>query len=171
MLVATMERVSNRPAVLGATKRRLLIGVDFAVDTALGPTIRGHFDRVGGSYEVGPDGARIELAVDVTSADIGHGMWEGLLRSAETRLAEHPEVRFSSTRVRELGEGTLRVEGNLEAAGNVQTVAFDAAVKDADDGLRLDAAATIDRQLLGKSADRFGLFLPATAHVTMRFGR
>jgi polyisoprenoid-binding protein YceI len=153
------------PDVLSPT-RWSLDGLEFAVHTALGMTIRGRFDRVAGSYEVGPYGSRIELAVDPTSIDTG--IWDGLLFSTESRaLSGHPQVRFTSTDIRAVGNGTLRVEGLLEGAGRVEPVAFDAAVKQVDDGLRLEAAATIDRRRLGESADRFAVFLPATAHVMM----
>jgi len=155
-------------SVLPATKRWLLDRVDFAVDTALGMTIRGHFDRVDGFYEVGTDGTRIELAVDATSVDTGNGFWDRLLRSAEGgALGEDRQVRFRSTHVRESRDGRLRVEGHLEAAGKVEPVAFDAVLEQAGHGLRLEAAATIDGQRLGKSADRVAVFLPATLHVTM----
>jgi polyisoprenoid-binding protein YceI len=150
------------------TKRWLLDGINFEVDTALGMTIRGHFDRVGGSYEVGTDGTRIVLTADATSIDTGSGIWDGLLRSADSRaLTEHPKVRFTSTQVRELGGGALRVEGHLEVACRVEPVAFDATAKEVDHGLRLEAAATIDRQRLGESAERFAVFLPATVRLTM----
>ena len=47
--------------------------VDFAVNTFWGLlTVRGHFDRFSGSYEVGPDGARIELTIDADSVDTGN---------------------------------------------------------------------------------------------------
>jgi polyisoprenoid-binding protein YceI len=155
------------PDVLPPT-RWSLDGVEFAVDTALGMTIRGRFDRVAGSYEVGPHGSRIELAVDPTSIDTRNGIWDGLLLSAGSRaVSGHPQVRFTSTDVRAVGNGALRVEGLLEGAGKVEPVAFDAAVKQVDDGLRLEAAATIDGRRLGESADRFAVLLPATAHVTM----
>jgi len=160
----------HSPDVLPATTRWLLDGLVFVVDTAAGMTIRGHFDRVGGSYEVAADGIRIEVAVDATSVDTGNRIWDGLLRSTNGRtLTESPEARFRSTQVRDLGGGRLRVEGHLEAAGKVERMAFDAVVKEVDHGLRLEAAATIDRQRLGRSADRFGIFLPARLHVTMHF--
>lgn len=157
------------PDVLGATKRWLLDGLDFDVDTTLGLTIRGHFNRAVGSYEVGPDGREIELAVDVTSVETGNAIWDELLRPADNSgpLNEHPQVRFRSTSIRELGDGTLRVEGQLEAAGYVEPVAFDANAEEIDHGLRLETVVTVDRRRLGKSADRFALFLPATVHVTM----
>ena len=151
-----------------ATRRWPVDGVAFTVDPALGPTIRGRFDRVGGSYEVGADGIRIEVVVDATSVETGNGLWTGLLHSAEGgRLAQQPEARFRSTRVRQSGNGTLRVEGYLEAAGKTEPVAFDADVKPTDHGLELEAVATVDR--LGKSADRFAFLLPATVRVTTHF--
>jgi polyisoprenoid-binding protein YceI len=160
--------MAHESVILATTRRWLVAGVDFAVDTALGMTIRGRFDRFGGSYEVGADGVRIELRVDATSIDTGNEIWDGLLRSADgPALAEHPQVGFTSTHVRDVGGGRLRVEGHLEAAGKVEPVAFDAAVTEIDGGLRLEAAATIDRQRLGKSADGFAVFLPATVHLML----
>ena len=65
-------------------------------------TVRGHFDRFSGSYEVGPDGATIELTIDADSLDTGNANRDKHLRSTDFfRVAEHPQVRFTSTRVRE----------------------------------------------------------------------
>jgi len=162
-------RSPRDPAPERAAKRRFVDRLDFVVDVALGPTIRGRFDRVAGWYE---DGARMELTVDVTSVETGNVIWDGLLRSAGgRRLTEQPQVRFTSTRIRELEDGTLRVEGRLDAAGTVEPVAFDAVVKDVDHGLQLATSAVVDRQQLGKSAHRLAAFLPATVHVTMHLSR
>jgi polyisoprenoid-binding protein YceI len=155
------------PDVFEAPRRWLVDAVGFTVETALGLTIHGHFDRVGGSYEVGSEGTRIELVVDATSVDTGNGISDGLLQSADSRrLKDHPHVRFTSTRVREAGDGTLAVEGYLEAVGKVQSVAFDADAKEVDHGRQLEAAMTLDRQRLSQSAERFAVFLPATVHIT-----
>jgi polyisoprenoid-binding protein YceI len=153
--------------ILGTTKRWVLTGLDFAVHTGLGPAIRGHFAHVGGVYEAGPDGTSIQLVVDVTSVEAGRGIWEGLLRSGP--LTENPQVRFASTVVRDLGDGRLRVEGYLEAAGKVEPISLDASVKEAGGGIRLETATIVDRQRVGASADRFAFFLPATVQVTLRF--
>lgn len=110
------------------------------------------------------------MAVDATSAETGNAIWDGLLRSADSRaLTEHPQVRFTSADVREVGAGVLRVVGQLEAAGKVEPVAYDAAVEAVGDGLRLEAAVTIDRQRLGKGAAGFAVFLPATVHLMLHF--
>ena len=102
-------------------------GVDFDVATVWGLMIaRARFDRVAGSYEVGPEGTKIELTVDAGSVVTGNGMWDNLLRSTEAAgIAEHPEVRFKATRVRDPGQGKLHVEGRLEATGKVVPVGFD----------------------------------------------
>jgi polyisoprenoid-binding protein YceI len=151
-----------------ATRRWSADSVRFAVDPALGPTIRGRFDRVRGSYEIGPAGIEIELVVDVTTVETGNGLWGGLLRSAGgDRLAEQPEARFRSTRVDGSGAGKLRVDGYLDAAGKTEPVTFDADVKSVDGGLELEVVARVDR--LGKSAERFAFLLPATVRVTAHF--
>jgi polyisoprenoid-binding protein YceI len=79
------------------------------VDTVWDMTVaRGRFDRVSGSYQVGPGGAKLELMVDVTSMDTGNGMWDNLLRSTDPLdVAEYPQARFTSTHIRDSGDGTL----------------------------------------------------------------
>src|SRR4029078_7009386 len=104
--------------------------VHFAVKTFWGLlTVRGHFDRFSGSYEVGPDGAQVELTIDADSLDTGNAKRDEHLRSTDFfAVAEHPQVRFASARVRESGDGTLRVEGDLHAAGKVVALELDATV-------------------------------------------
>jgi polyisoprenoid-binding protein YceI len=150
----------------------VVLAVDFAVDAVWDMTVaRGRFDRVSGSYQVGPRGAKLELTVDVTSIDTGNGMWDNLLRSTDPlNVAEYPQARFTSTQIRDSGDGTLYVNGRLEAAGKVVPVEFDAAVQRVDQELRIAATATVDRHQLGKSSGQLGLILPARVHVRARFG-
>jgi polyisoprenoid-binding protein YceI len=148
-------------------KRWSIDGVDFDVATVWGLTIaRGRFDRVAGSYEVGPESTKIELTVDAGSLVTRNGIWDNLLRSTEpSGIAEHPEVRFTSTHVRDSGHGKLHVEGRVAATGKVVPVEFDAVVQRVDHGLQLEAAATVDRQHLGEIGGQLGMILPATVHV------
>jgi polyisoprenoid-binding protein YceI len=148
-------------------KRWSIDGVDFDVATVWGLTIvRGRFDRVAGSYEVGPEGTKIELTVDAGTLVTDNGMWDTLLRSTEpSGIAEHPEVRFTSTRVRDSGQGKLHVEGRVEVTGKVVPVEFDAVVRRVDDRLQIEAAAMVDRQHLGEAGGQLGMILPATVHV------
>ena len=145
-------------------------GVEFDVETAWGLTVaRGRFDRVAGSYQVGPEGTQIELTLDARSMVTENGMWDDLLRSNElTGIAEHPEVRFKSTGVTDSGQGKLHVEGHFEATGKVVPVAFDAVVHRVDRGLQMDVTARVDEQQFRKSGAQLRLILPATVHVKAR---
>ena len=145
-------------------------GVEFDVETAWGLTVaRGRFDRVAGSYNVGPEGTQIELTLDARSIVTENGVWDDLLRSNElSGIAEHPEVHFTSADVGDSGQGELHVQGRLEATGKVVPVAFDAVVHRVDHGLQMDVAATVDGQQLGKRGGQLGMILPATVHVRVR---
>jgi polyisoprenoid-binding protein YceI len=148
--------------------------VAFAVKTFWGlATVRGRFDRFGGSYEVGPDGTKIELTIDADSLDTGNATRDKHLRSTDFfGVAEHPEMRFISTRVHDAHEGTLRVEGNLEAAGKVVPLEFDATVERVDDVLEVEATATVDQPQLGMSSGQLGMIRrPATLNVKARLTR
>jgi polyisoprenoid-binding protein YceI len=167
----TAQSASGGP-VPAVAELWVVLAIDFAVDTAWDMTVaRGHFDRVSGSYEVGPGGAKLELTVDVTSMDTGNGMWDNLLRSTDPlNVTEYPQARFTSSSIRDSGDGTLYVNGRLEAAGKVVPVEFDAAVQRVDQELQIAATATVDRHQLGKPSGQLGLILPARVHVRARSG-
>ena len=145
--------------------------VEFAVKTFWGlMTVRGRFERFDGSYEVGPYGTTIELTVDADSLDTGHSTRDKHLRSTDFfQVVAHPQVRFTSTRVRHAGDGMLRVEGDLEAAGKVVPLEFDATVEQVDDVLEVEATATVDQRQLGMSSGQLGMIRrPTTLHVKAR---
>lgn len=145
--------------------------VDFAVKTFWGlTTVRGRFDRFDGSYEVGPDGTKIELTIDADSIDTGNRTRDRHLRSTDFfDVAEHPQVRFTSTRVRRAADGLLRIAGSLEAAGKVVPLEFDAAARQVDDAFEVEATTTVDQRQLGMSSGPLGMIRgPATLHVKAR---
>ena len=148
--------------------------VEFAVKTFWGlTTVRGRFDRFGGSYELGPSGTTIELTIDADSLDTGNRTRDEHLRSIDFfDVTACPEVRFTSTRVRDARDGTLHVEGNLEAAGEVVPLEFDATMKQVDDVLEVEATTTVDQRQLGMSSGQLGMIRPpATLHVKARLSR
>jgi polyisoprenoid-binding protein YceI len=148
--------------------------VEFGVRTFWGlVTVHGRFDRFAGSYDVGPDGAEIELAIDADSLDTGNGKRDEHLRSAAFfRVEEHPQVRFTSSRVRPAGDGMLEVEGDLRAAGRVVPLEFFATVREVGGGLEIEATTTIDHSLLGMSSGQLGMIrAPASLHVKARLSR
>jgi polyisoprenoid-binding protein YceI len=145
--------------------------VEFAVKTFWGlMTVHGRFDRFDGSYEVGPDGTAIELTIDADSLDTGNGTRDKHLRSSDFfHLAEHPQVRFTSTRVHYVNDELLHVVGHLEAAGKVVPLEFPATVQQVDDALEVEATTTVDQRQLGMSSGQLGMIRqPATLHVKAR---
>jgi polyisoprenoid-binding protein YceI len=148
--------------------------VDFTVKTFWGlSTVHGRFDAFDGSYESGLDGTKIELTVDADSLDTGNATRDKHLRSTGFfHAAAHPQVRFTSTRVRHAGDGVLRVAGDLEAAGKVVPLEFDATVRQVDDALELEATTTVDQRQLGMSSGQLGMIrAPATLHAKARLTR
>ena len=143
--------------------------VEFAVKTLWGlTTVRGRFDRFDGSYEVGDDGTTIELTIDADSLDTGNPKRDEHLRATDFfAVAQHPQVRFASTRVRDSGDGTRRVEGDLQAAGKAVALELDATVAHLEDGrLEIEATTTVDQRRLGMSSGLLGMIRrPATLHV------
>jgi len=145
--------------------------VEFAVKTFWGlMTVRGRFDRFDGSYEVGPDGASIELTVDADSIDTGNSTRDKHLRADDFfHVAEHPQIRFTSTRVHAVRDGILHIVGRLEAAGIVTELEFPAFVSTIQGGLVIEATTTVDQVAFGMSSGQLGMIRrPTTLHVTAR---
>jgi polyisoprenoid-binding protein YceI len=148
--------------------------VEFSVRTFWGlMRIHGRFDRFEGSYEVGPGGASIELSIDADSLDTGHVTRDKHLRSTDFfHVVEHPQVRFTSTRVDQLTGDILHVVGRLEAAGEVLLLEFPATLRQLGDAIEIEATTTIDQRQLGMSSGQLGMIRPpATLHVNARLGR
>jgi polyisoprenoid-binding protein YceI len=136
-------------------------------------TVRGHFDRFDGSYVEGPAGPEIELTIDVASVDTGIAKRDAHLRSPDFFFAAlHPQIRFRSTRVIGLGNGDVRVSGDLAAAGTTVPLAFDAAVTVIDGELELEATTTVDQGRFGMTQGPLGnIRPPTTLHVIARLVR
>ncbi len=133
--------------------------VEFAVKTFWGlMTVHGRFDRFEGSYEVGPSGTTIGLTIDTASLDTGHATRDKHLRSTDFfHVTEHPQVRFTSTRVHQVIDGILHVVGHLEAAGNVVPIEVAATVRQLGDALEVEATTAVDQRQLGMSSGQLGM--------------
>jgi polyisoprenoid-binding protein YceI len=145
--------------------------VEFEVKTFWGlATVHGRFDRFSGSYETGPEGATIELTIDADSLDTGKRTRDEHLRSSGFfHIAEHPQVRFASTRVHDVGRGILHVVGRLEGAGRSTLLEFPATVRQVGNELEIDATTTVDQRELGMSTGTLGMIRrPVTLHVNAR---
>ena len=111
-------------------------------------TVRGRFAAVTGRVEVAASGSvsgRIEARS--ASLDSGNGRRDKHLRSADFfDVANHPTVVFSVAAVELAGEDTVRVTGDLTAAGRTQSITFDARFSNATlEHFTVDGQVTVDR--------------------------
>jgi polyisoprenoid-binding protein YceI len=148
--------------------------IEFRVKTFWGlKTVSGRFTRFGGIYTAVDDGATIELVIDADSLDTGNTQRDRHLRGTDFfHVERHPHVHFTSVRVRDLGNGKLWVEGELEAVGKTVPVSFEASRHDVGDDLEIDATTTVDQRLLGMTHSPLGMLLaPSSLHVKARLTR
>ena len=133
-------------------------------------TVRGRFGRFHGSYVADAETPAIELTIDATSVDTGNRRRdEHLLAPDFFDVSAHPEVRFTSSRIVDSGDGRLRVSGILEAAGTPVPVSLDASVRELGDELEIDAETTFDQRLLGMSSGPLASIRPPVwLHVRAR---
>jgi polyisoprenoid-binding protein YceI len=148
--------------------------VEFEVEHLWGlRTVRGGFHGFDGSYVVGPTGSEIELTIDAASVDTGNAARDKHLRSGDFfDVADHPQVRFTSTHIAGLGSGRAHVSGQVEAAGTSAPVAFDASVRVIDGELELEATTSVDQRRIGMSQGPLRNVRPPTKlHVKTRLVR
>ena len=142
--------------------------VEFEVDHFWGlHTVHGRFRRFDGVYVAGTSGPEIELTIDAASVDTGNAARDRHLRSAEfLDVGEHPQLRFTSTHVTGLGNGKVRVSGELDVAGTSVPLAFDASVRMIGAELELEAMTTIDQRSFGMKQGPLRNIRPVTTlHV------
>jgi polyisoprenoid-binding protein YceI len=139
--------------------------VEFRVRSFWGlTTVVGHFSRFDGSYTVGPDGRAVELIIDAESLDTRNRRRDEHLRSKDFfDVAAHPHVRFTANDVTEAENGTLRVRGELEAAGRKVLLSLEAPVRRLDGELEVEATTLVDQRLLGMTFSPLGMLRSPSA--------
>lgn len=131
-------------------------------------TVKGHFHRLDGSLEIEDSGrGGIQLTIDAASVQTGNPMRDRHLRASDFFDADHhPEVRFDSTSVSDVGDGSLRVEGELTAAGNRVALHLQPSIERNGDQLEIDASTLLDQRELGMTWSPLGITrTPVTLHV------
>jgi polyisoprenoid-binding protein YceI len=137
-------------------------------------TVKGHFEHLEGRVDIDESGRiQMKLTIDAASLHTGISKRDKHLRSADFfDTQSHPEVRFQSTSVSDLGEDRLRVEGELEVAGGRVPLSLDPAFHQTDDQLDIEASTTVDQRLLGMTWSPLGMTrTPTTLTVHGRLRR
>lgn len=100
--------------------------VGFAVRHMLISKVRGAFNQWSGSVsldESDVERSSVQVSIDAASIDTGEPKRDQHLRSADFLDAqEHPEITFTSTGVSDLGDGSLKVMGDLTIRGVTREV-------------------------------------------------
>lgn len=133
--------------------------VQFSVRHMVISKVRGRFTRWSATLETDGDDlatAQITANIDITSIDTGVADRDNHLRSADFFDADnHPEMIFKSTRVERLGEGRLKLVGDLTIRGTTLETELDVEhsgeVKDPWGNLRVGftAKGSVDRKAFG----------------------
>lgn len=119
-------------------------------------TVKGHFSKYDGTLDLRAQPA-VQLAIDAASLDTKLAKHDAHLRSVDFFDVEHhPEVRFASDSATLEGE-TLRVHGQLQAAGRQIPLEFVATVRPVDGELEVDAVTHVDHRVLGMTWSPLGI--------------
>ena len=119
-------------------------------------TVKGHFDRYQGTLQLSGRPA-VSLIVVADSLDTNNKQRDKHLRSGDFfDVAEHPQVRFEADAA-ELDGQTLKVRGQLHAAGKHVPVEAVATVTAAGDEFEIDASALVDHRELGMTWSPMGI--------------
>jgi polyisoprenoid-binding protein YceI len=131
-------------------------------------TVKGHFDRYEGTLDLGHDPA-VQLTIDADSLDTKNAKRDAHLRSPDFFDVEHhPQVRFLSDSA-VLDGNTLKVRGQLHAAGKHVPLELHGTVRNVDDGLEIEAITHADHRKLGMTWSPLGI-LRAPSKLIVRGG-
>ena len=103
--------------------------VGFAVKHMGVATVRGEFNEFEGRLEIGEDlaTARAYGTVQAASVDTKQHQRDEHLRSADFfEVDQHPELRFESTAIEQVGEDTYRIVGELTMHGVTRELELEA---------------------------------------------
>ncbi|HZR95911.1 MAG TPA: YceI family protein [Gaiellaceae bacterium] len=141
--------------------------VEFRVGAFWGlGTVEGRVERFDGWYEVGPDGAHLELALDAASIETGNAMIDERVRDA---VRGQSQVRFSSTRIDEQ-DGVLRIAGVADAVGRTQQVTALATIARRGTDVDIESTTIVDDFGRGVPAGPLTMLRPpGMLHVKVRF--
>ena len=119
-------------------------------------TVKGEFADYDGTLDLAATPA-VELTLQAASLDTKQAKRDEHLRSGDFfDVGNHPQIRFGSDSV-ELDGDTLRVQGQLEAAGRSIPLEFDAPVREVDGELEIEAVTEADHRELGMTWSPLGI--------------
>ncbi|WP_327092157.1 YceI family protein [Nonomuraea sp. NBC_01738] len=124
--------------------------IGFLARHTIGPAVPGRFDRFAGSAHLdGDDPARssAELTIQAAGIDTRNAQRDGYLRGKYLNAAAHPAITFTSTGVRQAGQTTFDLTGDLTIRGVTRPITVTLELTGADDTrVTLTGGATLNRK-------------------------
>ena len=101
---------------------------EFKVKHMMIANVKGHFSKVTGvlhHHETDPTKSSIEASIEAASIETREPQRDAHLKSADfLHVEQFPTLSFKSGEIRVVGDGELRVEGDLTIRGVTRKVAF-----------------------------------------------
>ena len=133
--------------------------IGFVARHAMVTKVRGSFNEFAGTAELdgaNPENSRVQLTIEAASIDTRNAQRDEHLRSNDfLAMQEYPKITFASTGVRQAGETTFEVTGDLTIKGVTNEITipfeFEGAAKDPFGNQRVgfEGSATINRRDYG----------------------
>ena len=133
--------------------------IGFVARHAMVTKVRGSFDEFAGTAVLdgaNPANSRVEVTIEAASIDTRNAQRDEHLRGNDfLAMQEYPKITFASTSVRQAGETTFEVTGDLTIKGVTQSITipfeFEGTAKDPFGNQRVgfEGAVTINRKDYG----------------------
>src|SRR6202008_3680544 len=135
--------------------------IGFVARHAMVTKVRGSFDEFAGTAVLdgaNPANSRVEVTIEAASIDTRNAQRDEHLRSNDfLAMQEYPKITFASTGVRQAGESTFEVTGDLTIKGVTNKITipfeFEGSAKDPFGNQRVgfEGSVTINRRDYGVS--------------------
>lgn len=133
--------------------------IGFVARHAMVTKVRGSFDEFAGTAVLdgtNPANSRVEVAIEAASIDTRNAQRDEHLRGNDfLAMQEYPKITFASTGVRQAGETTFEVTGDLTIKGVTNEITipfeFEGAAKDpfGNERVGFEGSVTINRRDYG----------------------
>jgi polyisoprenoid-binding protein YceI len=133
--------------------------IGFVARHAMVTKVRGSFNEFAGTAELdgaNPENSRVQLTIEAASIDTRNAQRDEHLRSNDfLAMQEYPKITFASTGVRQAGETTFEVTGDLTIKGVTHEITipfeFEGSAKDPFGNQRVgfEGSVTINRKDYG----------------------
>ena len=133
--------------------------IGFVARHAMVTKVRGSFDEFAGTAVLdgaNPANSRVEVTIEAASIDTRNAQRDGHLRGNDfLAMEEYPQITFVSTGVRQSGETTFEVTGDLTIKGVTNSITipfeFEGAAKDpfGNERVGFEGSVTINRRDYG----------------------